>query len=424
MEEIDQPFSQADALELNKLNQSLASLRSQVSDGILYPEEAKGAQEGILADRNALLSRKQQAETAARGQMRMAQQDEMANQHMMGIANAKNMAENFASTMPIYTDPTTGKQTVFYPKGMYEPLQQDDPFDAILGSGDAGLDGMSADATGGEPMAQDAGSETPDAQPQAGPKDHTMTIYNGPNREDTIFRDGKAISQQRFDRQGMPAGNQSQPDAMFGLNPEAMREIDNLAAASAMHLPPGIQRNAHVAHVKQRLIMGKIQQAAMERRQKAAMEIQGKIAERQSHRENQAKLDTEYRSNVRHYFDSKQKEIDKLRETMTGEQIKAKYPENPELWDREAHRKWAEETAATVTGSGNPDWIPPGQKKAQSPEAQKKVQSQQGAMEYLTGLMEKMAQPPVRPRQPPAPAPETLPPGRPVGPGRPTPGLR
>lgn len=225
---VEQPFTQADSLQLQRLNQDLASITSKVNEGILYPQEADPEREDILKERQGLIARQQAAQLAARGQQRMHMQDEHANQVTMGFEATKAAANQFTQMMPLHIDPDTGEKTYFYPdgKGGFQPIQNKDqgsdttsPIDHYLGTGDTGGD------TGG-------GGEAPAAGATG---QFTQTINNGANRTDVNFQDGKATGY-TGSPMGAPAqmqpqqGQQPGPDfSSLGITPDHIQQAQSLA---------------------------------------------------------------------------------------------------------------------------------------------------------------------------------------------------
>lgn len=121
-------FTQADSLNLDRLNAGYSTLQNQVSDGTLYAEEATQPLQEIDAERQALLQRKQAAQAHAQQQEAMMAAHQAAQAQSIQLANAQHSAENFTKTMPRFQDPDTGKTTYFYQSkpGSFEPLDHAD----------------------------------------------------------------------------------------------------------------------------------------------------------------------------------------------------------------------------------------------------------------------------------------------------------
>jgi hypothetical protein len=115
------PWTQADNIRLQRVNQNLAQLASKVNQGELYPQEAEGPQQELLLERQQLTQRQQMAQQQAKGQARMDAMDEMAFQQAALMRNQQATAEQFNQMMPRFQDPDTGRTRYFKPQG-FEPV--------------------------------------------------------------------------------------------------------------------------------------------------------------------------------------------------------------------------------------------------------------------------------------------------------------
>lgn len=135
-----EPFTQADNLRLQRINQNLAALASQVNEGRLYPQEAAGPQQELVAERQELLARQEAAAREEQGKQRMRAMDEMAFQQSAMIQNQMALANKFADMVPRVQDPDTGRTTYFAPQGYqqidYGEVQPNDIADILFGQGE------------------------------------------------------------------------------------------------------------------------------------------------------------------------------------------------------------------------------------------------------------------------------------------------
>lgn len=356
---VEQPFTQADSLQLQRLNQDLASITSKVNEGILYPQEADPEKADILKERQALIGRQQQAQLAQRGQQRMHMQDEHANQVMMGMEATKANANQFTQMMPLHIDPDTGEKTYFYPdgKGGFEPIQKKDqgsdtnPIDHYLGTGDTGGDSADSGATDAGLPDEGAADMAPD-QPEQGPVpkpagNHTMEIYNGPHRTEVTFDPSGKIVNQTGAWQGQAGGQPPEPQGVggdyssLGITKQHLQQAQSLAklltpkpflTGNKAHDAVTMRKYHEDIDRTQRMVLAnqmKTSQAAAA--EKRVIDREQRQKDKELTHTQQEDLYQKKLKEIQHDIDKKEKDLGP-KETMAS-----KYPNNPELWDREAH---------------------------------------------------------------------------------------
>lgn len=286
-----EPYSQADDMQLQRLQAGLASVRQQVWDGDLHEQEGDAYQRQIIQQAVPLAARKKKAQDMARQQ----QLEEALHTSAMAKAveqqNATYDAHGFGSRASYIRNPQTGQMAMFYQKrpGEFEPVDfgdQPDPY-AASAEGQGGVFVDSPDDQQQPASADDEGAESsPDSEPAEGEggtepqaarpaapvgRGEPLTIYNGNER--SVYRDGRLI--EHTDASGNPLmGPGQNADSRFGLNKETLDFVHHIATAGSMHLPPGVQRNAMYSHLYQRGIMQAVQEAAITKRQAGQVEQQ------------------------------------------------------------------------------------------------------------------------------------------------------
>lgn len=265
----DEPFTTADSLNLQRLNQQLAGLSQQVSEGELYPQEAEPEQQALVQERNGLIQRQRQAQVAAQGQQRLQQQDEMAFQHAANLTNMQQAANQFMTTMPRFEDPDTGETTYFYPdgKGGFTPLERGGPSIDETDMGD--LSGAVEDRVGPPepPTAPMPPMPPPAGDPPRG--GFEQTIQNGPYQTQVQYDEqGRTI-----DVRGSVRGAISFR-GMENLDPRVAQEAWDRANA-AVPGPPSAQRFERV----QREFMRQVPEVQQQHQEQQAATVWGLSAQ-------------------------------------------------------------------------------------------------------------------------------------------------
>lgn len=408
----DVPFTTADNLNLQRVNQQLAGLSQQVSDGELYPQEAEPEQQLLAQERNALIQRQKQAELAARGQQRMQQQDEMAFQHAATLTNMQQAANQFMTTMPRFENPDTGETTYFYPdgKGGFTPLERGGPSIDETDVGD--LSGAVEDRVG-PPEPPTAPMPRSSGEPARG--GFEQTIQNGPfqtrvqydDRGRTVGMSGSpqgmpgvrnlqnvdpriaqaaweranaavpgppsaqrfAQVQQEFTRQ-IPAVQQEfqeqQAATVWGLSAQQFRFAQAQAAQAVAGMHPRLAQREYPRILNQALRTVSANQRAhsaeLAKEQRAQQAAQAKEQAEQQRQLRAA--DTRFQVEYSRQFGAIQKEIDAWRRKTPEAEVQ-KFAADPAnaaqsyLWDRDAHMAEARSRAEAATLDKHPDWTPP-----------------------------------------------------------------
>lgn len=317
---LNEPFTNADDLQLQRLTAGRAAVRQQVWDGVLHPKEGDEYTARIdrqaegLSQRKRIAEKQQLQEHAQKGMELTAMQTAIQQQ------SQSHMAKNFGSSVGQFIDPTTNKVRSFVPQGWTEvtpeapPAPPETPYPGMFGGttdGEAPGDGQEATThipgefdsasfgfnpdTATAQAPQDTGDVTSDTNAMAGaPPEETvatdaaldatadqsplirsdeskqMVIYNGANRQVVDFSGGKGRVVSETDASGRPiqtAGGEGQ--GHFGLNRDTQQFVHSMAMAGAMHLPPGQQRESLYRHLYQRGVMQALQEQAAEKRQAA-----------------------------------------------------------------------------------------------------------------------------------------------------------
>lgn len=355
---VSDPFTQSDSMQLARLNQDLGSLDSQVNEGVLHPQEAEPEKQAILQERQQLLARQNQAQLAQKGQMRMQQQDEVANEHKMQQANMQDAASNFTKAMPRWERQPGDNGTYFYPdgKGGFSPLEaaapdEQQPIEVPEGAAI-------------EPPPEAPPEPPPEAVPHpAG--GHVMSIQNGQFSEEHRWdQNGKyAGVTYPTDQNGQPIkppwvreAEQKADGTMsaLGFNPREQQALRTQAAALTPQ--PRFTGNAQHDAVTQRHYNDQLAQTTRmlgldlikQRAAKAKLDADAKRVEAKQNAEltQKQKVDL-YEKKLGEI----QKDIDKKRsELPSGKTMADQYPNEPYLWDREAHEEEAHRRAEREYG--------------------------------------------------------------------------
>jgi hypothetical protein len=139
-----EPFSQADSLRLQQIQQGLSSAQQQIDSGILSPQEGEVFKRLLMAQQQPLMRRQK----AAREQAQQEAWQEQQRQLMHGAAmresidqlHERSRAAAFPQTVTSYTDPLTGATAHFMQaeRGKWEQIEF-----PTLGNGGADGDGVS-----------------------------------------------------------------------------------------------------------------------------------------------------------------------------------------------------------------------------------------------------------------------------------------
>jgi hypothetical protein len=203
-------WTPSDELEYSRVANGLSQVQGDLDNGELDPTDGGPLLQQLATKRETLDQRRQAAEVQKLGQQRMQVSDELAFQQSVQLRNMQQMANEFATTMPVFKDPETGKTTYFYPRGQFEPMQ---------GVGEAeeetpemaDLSGFVEDEP--EPAPQPRQDESRPPPPGA----WTQTIQNG-----------ASVTQVHRDSEGRVIGLDGSPLGLQGILGSAGRASNNL----------------------------------------------------------------------------------------------------------------------------------------------------------------------------------------------------
>lgn len=334
-------WTAADNIRYAKKSAGLNQVRDDIDAGVLYPEHAEPIVRDLTNDLNQMDQQKaafdglqqQSATQAALGQNAMARAVQQADQN--------HAADGFLSTMRTFIDPVTGQSATFFQAkpGQWTQVSLPEGGSAMFSPGE-GKGGGSPD---GDPMLASAG---------AGKGRFDQTIQNGPWIDQ--FGGGRLVGTNR------PQDNRQQGGGeMFGLAGDTMQQIEATANAAAMHMPPGVQRNALVSHVKQRLIMSAIQERAAGQRQTAVAEQRSQAESEKEWRDLRSEahraIANEDRAAAKDGLPSKYtRAADRLKaaDELAQEQWAARHPETPraQAWVKAQGAKGSATEAVTPAG--------------------------------------------------------------------------
>lgn len=216
--EVMEPFSQSDDLRLQRISHSLSAIQDEQDDGTLLPHEADEFRSMLMPQRNALLARRKSAMASQQQEQQANFLNDLAQQQAVQQANQSHNAQSFPDSVASFVDPETGKTKHFYPKGQYEPMDFGEPAPSESAGGEQSLDYMPiglASVVQAQPTLADNGDGV-----------HTMTIWNGPNRQEVDFQNGRTVAVRQWGREGNPVVPQAQQEASGDLMQEATRRMN------------------------------------------------------------------------------------------------------------------------------------------------------------------------------------------------------
>lgn len=244
-----EPWSNADDLQLQRLNMAQADLRQQAMDGTLHPDEVPHYQEDIDEHRKPLLARKQQSEAAAEQRMIADAHQQAAVRQSIALQDRQADADSLPNTIRPIVNPITGKTFMLAPKDWQ-----------ILDDGSRET---------GDP----AGAASPEAGATPQPQTHTLSIDG---QDFTYDRTPNGWQQRGF--QGGPTQAEIEAEYQGRLNggvvdPALAQRamLDRAARAQGAALPPGAPHDGHAeaANAAGSLTSAEI----MQNRAKAAMAL-------------------------------------------------------------------------------------------------------------------------------------------------------
>lgn len=368
------PYTSADDLRLQRLNQGLSHVQSEVDDGTLDPNEADELARMIHFQRTPLLAKQEAAKKMARSEQQQNLLEMNATQQSLMQADAANDARNFQARTATYTDPLTGRSKHFFQTtmGNWSPIDFDQETNPESGLPGGKTEGANEGTGEGAPLLKKNEDGT-----------HTLEIYNGQNREVMTFdANGKTVSRQQFDREGREVLPQQaqQEDSTAGLTPGQLDELRKRAVQSNGQEPPPFRVDRFgrqfpnpdhrtwmegVNRTFNSLVRSENDKARDRANNKFREEENRRLeagrAEAAKRREELAKrkqqLTDDGHKEFKKSFESIQRRIDTLRDKgETTDTLKEKFPDEPYLWDRDAHIQKAKDDASVIMGAMHPDY--------------------------------------------------------------------
>lgn len=119
------PFTQADELNLQKLGNGLSTLKQQINDGELLPEEAAPHIQRIQQQMAPLLEQKSAKEQQVQQQAVQAAMQQAAMQETLLKVHRQLRSQSWQSEVASFTDPVTGQTEHFYEEapGKWKPIE-------------------------------------------------------------------------------------------------------------------------------------------------------------------------------------------------------------------------------------------------------------------------------------------------------------
>lgn len=168
------PFTQADSLALQKLQQNQAQIQEQLSSGELNEQEAADLNGQVMSRMTPLQQRKAKFEEQNKQQMVQQQMQDQAMAFGMQQQNGMARAKGFPQTVSEVVDPMTGEVTRFFqqPDGQWEQIQASEK--EMAGFRDEQRQAMQSFVPGGIPPGRSPGEFPPNPEPgQYRPKEFT-----------------------------------------------------------------------------------------------------------------------------------------------------------------------------------------------------------------------------------------------------------
>jgi hypothetical protein len=274
------PWTTADGQRLDRLNQGLSGLQTELDEGKLTKEEFEPLYQRVNGMRAPLLQKQQAHAEQAQNMAKM--QALHANAMARGVEqqDARFDAQGFGDRMYRYVDERSGNEQAFYQteKGRWAPI----PPAEQGGDGEGGDNGVkdfvNSLAGSAEEDQQDTENELEagDGAGAPGGGDQTppggfwsqQTIGNGPDSQQ-IIRDGQG----RIIYQPGQGGSEQARDPLFGIDQKTHQQIEAFAEAQTMHMRPGAHKEIAKARIKGQAIAGVIQQNARKERLADAQKI-------------------------------------------------------------------------------------------------------------------------------------------------------
>jgi hypothetical protein len=269
-------WTSADDMRYARKAASLNQLRDDLDAGVLYPHDAAPLFNRLSTDLAGMDQQKQQFDTLQQQSATQAALHAQAMQQGIVSTNRQHDADSFLNTIRDYYNPVTGQSAAFYQTepGKWSQVQMD------AAAGGAGAEAPTAEGGAAPGTPEGAGEGSGEGGPQ--PQPFTQTIFNGPNRTDTTWQPGQTQGVSTGSWMGIPGAQppaQAGPGESFGLSPERVQEIRNLASAQSMHMKAGPQRDALYSHLVQRFTSAAIMQQSAEKRATAVATAKQRQAE-------------------------------------------------------------------------------------------------------------------------------------------------
>jgi hypothetical protein len=120
-----EPFTQADSIQLQRLQGGLATISQQVYSGQLDQAGGDELKAQVHAQLGPLMQRQQATKQQAQQQAKQQMMDASALQESIEQTHAVTQAEGFPQTVASFTDPVTGRTEHFYQskRGDWKPLE-------------------------------------------------------------------------------------------------------------------------------------------------------------------------------------------------------------------------------------------------------------------------------------------------------------
>lgn len=120
-----EPFTQADLIQMQRLQGALSTINKQVYSAEIEPEDGQDLKAQVHKQLGPLTQRQQATKQQAQQQAKQQMMDASALQESIEQTHAVKQAEGFPQTVASFTDPVTGRTEHFYQskRGDWKPLE-------------------------------------------------------------------------------------------------------------------------------------------------------------------------------------------------------------------------------------------------------------------------------------------------------------